>query len=200
LGKTIVVQKKKMTISDIKRGVMIVVEDAPFLVLTSKHSHVGRGGANTQTRIKNLRTGKVLERSFRSSDKVVEANIEKHDGVFIYEKNGEYWFHEAGDKSKRFSLSKDVIGEQTQYLLPQMEVTAFHFVNDGEEEIINIDIPIKVDYKVVEAPPSIKGNTVSTGNKVVTIESGAKVSTPLFIETGEIIRVNTETGEYVERV
>ena len=149
-----------------------------------------------QSKIKDLRTGKVLDKTFKSSDAIEEAEIERRDAVFIYERNGEYWFNELGNPSARFALSGGVIGSQAQFLKSKMEIKAFIFKGD----IINIELPIKADYKVIEAPPSIKGNTSSGGSKLVTIEGGAKINTPLFVEEGDTIRVNTETGEYTERV
>ena len=185
----------KLSINDLKRGSRIVIGGDPYIVMYVKHIHMGRGGATLQTKIRNLKSGKVLERSFKSSDSFEEADIERLQAQFIYERNGEYWFHETGNPSSRFSLEKDVIGDQAIFLKPKMEISTFIFRGD----FINIELPIKVDYKVIEAPPTIKGNTSQGGNKQVVIEGGAKITVPLFIETGDIIRVNTEIGEYVER-
>lgn len=186
----------KLDINDLKRGLLVAIDGSPHIVLSAKHSHMGRGGAVVQTKIKNLRTGKVFERSMKSSDDIHEARIEKLRAIFIYERNKEYWFHEAGNPSNRFSLREDVIGEQASFLKANMEIKAFLF----NKEVINVELPIKADYEVMDAPPSIKGNTSQGGNKMVTIKGGFKVTVPLFIETGDIIRVNTETGEYSERV
>lgn len=185
----------KLDINDLKRGGLVVHEGDPYIVLSVKHVHMGRGGASVQTKMKNLRSGKVLDRNFKSADTFEEANIEKLNAEFIYERNGEYWFNESGKKTNRFSLVSDVIGESALFLKPGMEVRAFMFGGN----IINIELPIKADYKVTEAPPSIRGNTSSGGDKVVTIEGGAKVTVPLFIEEGDVIRINTDTGEYTER-
>jgi len=185
----------KLDISDLKRGGLVVYDGDPYMVLSVRHVHMGRGGASVQTKIKNLRSGKVLDRNFKSADTFEEADIEKLNANFIYERNSEYWFNESGNKGNRFSLVKDVIGDAAPFLKPGMEVKAFIF--DGG--VINIELPIKADYKVIEAPPSIRGNTSSGGDKVVTIEGGAKVTVPLFIEEGDVIRINTETWEYAER-
>ena len=185
-----------LDINDLKRGSLIVLEKDPYIVLSAKHSHIGRGGASLQAKMKNLRTGKVLDKGFKSADTFEEANIERLDSVFIYERNGEYWFHEKADKSKRFSLKSEAMGEQAKFLKTNIEVKAFLF----KDQFINIELPIKVDYKVMEAPPNIRGNTSSGGDKVVTLEGGAKVTVPLFIEEGDMVRINTDTGEYSERV
>jgi len=186
----------KLDINDLKRSSVIEIDKTPYIVLSVKHIHMGRGGASVQTKIKDLKSGKVLERNFKSSDNFDEAQIEKVDVEFIYNKGDEYWFHESGAPSKRVSLDKDAIGEQSKFLKSKMAIRAFLF----KGEVINIELPIKADYEVIDAPPSIKGNTSSGGNKLVTIEGGAKVSVPLFIEAGDKVRVNTETGEYTERV
>jgi len=186
----------KLAINELKRGSFIAIDGLPHIVMFAKHSHMGRGGAVVQTKIKNLRTGKIFERSMKPSDNIDEARIEKLRANFIYERNKEYWFHEVGHPSNRFSLGKDVIGEQALFLKPKMEIKTFLF----NGEIINIELPIKADYEVTDAPPSIKGNTSHGGNKIVIIEGGSKINVPLFIETGDIIRINTETFEYAERV
>lgn len=185
----------KLDINDLKRGSLVVIDSDPYIVMHVKHTHMGRGGASVQSKLKNLRTGKIVEKSLKPSDSFEEANIEKLDAGFIYERDGEYWFHEKGDKGKRFSLNGEVIGEQAKFLKGGVRVRALIF----KEDVINVELPVKADYKVVEAPPNVKGNTSQGGNKVVTLEGGAKVTVPLFIETGDIIRVNTDTGEYTER-
>ena len=185
----------KLDINDLKRGSIIVFEGSPSIVLSAKHIHMGRGGAVVQSKIKDLQTGKIAERSFKSSDSFEEAEIDKTNVVFIYERNGEYWFHEKGKPGSRFPLGAEEIGEQSIYLKPNMEVLAFMF----NGQVINIELPIKAEYEVIDAPPSIRGNTSSGGSKQVTIEGGAKVNVPLFIEAGDRIRVNTDTGEYAER-
>lgn len=189
-----------MDINDLKRGSRIVLDGDPHLVLFAKHVHIGRGGAHVQTKVRNLKTGKVFERNFKGAESFEEADLKKMGARFQYEKRGEYWFHEEGKPANRFLLSGEALGEKARFLKPNMEVTALIFKSGGgEEEIINIDLPIKAEYVVLEAPPSVRGGTAQGGTKTVTIEGGVKVQTPLFVEAGDKIRVNTETGEYVER-
>jgi len=184
-----------LSLSDIKRGTKIVIDGDPYIVMYTKHVHMGRGGATLQTKLRNLKNGKILEQSFKAGDNVEEADMRKKSAVFAYAKRDEYWFHEEGSPSERFELDKDILGDQAQFLKPKMKVTALLF--DGE--IINVDLPIKVDYKVIETPPNVKGGTAQGGNKIATIEGGAKINVPMFVEVGDRIRVNTETEEYVER-
>ena len=124
------------------------------------------------------------------------AEIEMMPVIFIYVNRGEYWFNEKGNPKNRFQLSADVIGSAAQFLKGGTEVTAYKF----GEKFISIELPIKMELEVTEAPPAIKGDTASGGGKMVTLETGAKINAPLFINTGDIVRVNTQTGEYTERV
>jgi len=185
----------RLDINDLKRGGLITIDGSPYTVLSVKHVHMGRGGASVQAKLRNLRTGKVLDKNFKPADNIEEANIKKLDAEFIYERNGEYWFHERGDKGKRFLLTGDVIGEQTKFLKGGIGVRSLIF----NGEVINVELPTKADYKVIEAPPNVKRGTAQGGSKIVTIETGARINAPLFVEEGDLIRINTDTGEYAER-
>lgn len=198
-----------LTASDLKKGSLIIIDGAPYAVLSVSHSHIGRGGAIFQTKIRNLKTGAILERNFKPGDSLREAEILKMQAQFIYERHSEFWFHQRGVPANRFSLSADALASKNIFLKPGMEVVALKFIKDekaspgdgrSREEIINIELPIKADYKVIEAPPNIRGNTADGGRKAVTVEGGLKVNVPLFIEEGDTVRINTETGEYAERV
>jgi elongation factor P len=197
-----------LSINDLQNGIYIVYERMPFQVLEVQHLHMGRGGSSIQTKLKNLKTGQILARNFKPSDTFEEAEIEKQKVKYLYNHRNEYWFSEiSNDRSdiskltenntaRRFKLSKEQIGNTINFLKPNTIVEALNF----RGAILNITLPIKMDFKVTEAPPSTRGNTAQGGAKTVTIETGAHITTPLFIETGDIIRINTQTGEYVERV
>ncbi len=185
-----------LDINDLEKGSSIIFDGDPFIVLEISHQHVGRGGSSIQTKLKNLRTGQVLSRNFKPADEFEEAEVEELKSKYLYSTKGEYWFSEAANPGKRFSLNDEVIGGQKDFLKPDMEAVALVF----NEKIFAVRLPVKVEYIVTEAPPAIKGNTAQGGTKIVVIESGAKVSVPMFIGEGDIIRVNTQTGEYAERV
>jgi elongation factor P len=185
-----------LTANDLKNGMVIVFEGDPYQILESQHSHIARGSSNIQVRLKNIKTDSVINRSFKSSDKFKEAEIEREKIEYLYNHRGEYWFSSFGNRSKRFALKEEFLGDEKYFLKPNTEFEAVKFKN----EVINISIPIKMNFKVVSAPPNIRGNTAQGGSKIVVLETGAKISTPLFIEEGDIIRVNTEKEEYVERV
>ncbi|HVN26766.1 MAG TPA: elongation factor P [Candidatus Paceibacterota bacterium] len=182
--------------TDLTKGVLFIMDGSPYEVIETHFLRMQQRKAVVQTRIRNLITGKLLDRNFQASDSFEEAEITKKNATFIYASRGEYWFHEEGNPKNRFSLSEELVGEQGRFLKPNTKVQTMIF----NDKVINVEIPIKMEFKVTEAPPSIKGNTAQGGTKSVTIEGGAKVNVPLFVNEGETIRINTQTGEYVERV
>jgi len=182
--------------TDLTKGTVFVMDGSPYEVLEMNFLRMQQRKAVVQTRIRNLITGKIVDRNFQASDNFEEADIERKNAIFIYANRGEYWFHEEGNPKERFSLSEELVGTQGQFLKANTKVVTMVF--DGK--VIKLDIPIKMDFKVIEAPPAIRGNTAQGGTKQVTIEGGAKVNAPLFINENDVIRINTQTGEYVERV
>jgi len=182
--------------NEITLGKVIIFDNEPWEVIGSHVFRKQQRKPVNATKLKNLITGRVTEYSFHQSEKVEEADIESKDIKFIYTQKGEYWFHEDGNPAKRFSLKEEQIGYGAKFLKKDVIVKAMVF----NEEIIGVKLPIKVELKVVEAPPNMKGNTAQGGNKVVKVETGATVNAPLFINEGDIIRINTGNGEYVERV
>jgi elongation factor P len=148
------------------------------------------------TKLKNMMTGKVTEYSFHQSEKIEEAEIESREVKYLYNNRGEWWFCLSNDPSKRFSVKDEQIGSQSRFIKPNTVITQLLF----RDMPMGFIFPITVDLKVVEAPPSIKGDTATGGNKVVKLETGATINAPLFVNEGDIIKINTETGEYRERV
>ncbi|MBI2446532.1 MAG: elongation factor P [Parcubacteria group bacterium] len=185
-----------LSINDLQNGINIVYEETPYQVLEVLHLHIGRGGSSIQTKLKNLKTGGVLNRNFKPSDVFEEADILKQKVKYLYSHRDEYWFCEENNQVKRFKLSQEQIGNAINFLKPNTVVEALNF----KGVILNVTLPIKMDFKVIEAPPATRGNTAQGGTKTVTIETGAQINTPLFINEGDIIRINTQTGEYAERV
>ena len=181
---------------EIKERKYIVFNDEPWEVLTSHVFRKQQRKPVNATKLKNLITGKVTEQSFHVSEKVEEAEIDKSDAKYLYKNRGEFWFCEPNDPSKRFSLPEDTIGKRGDFLKTNSVINIMKF----GEQIIGVDMPIKVELKVTEAHPAVKGNTAQGGSKIVKVETGADVQVPMFIKEGEIIRINSETGEYAERV
>ena len=185
-----------LSYTELKKGALFVKDDEPYQVLESSFSRMQQRKAVVQATVRNLRTGKVTNLTLQPSDHFEEAEVEKRPLVFLYQHRGEFIFVDPGDKKNRFVLSTETIGDAHKWLRPNTEVTALFF----EEKLLTFTIPIKLDFKVIEAPPGVQGDRAQGGTKAITIETGVTINTPLFINTGDVIRVNTETGEYVERV
>ncbi len=174
----------------------IVVEKEPYEVLSSHVFRKQQRKPVNAVKLKNLVTGKVSEISFHVSDKVEEADISTKEIKYLYTNRGEFWFCETSDPSKRFMLAESVLGEQMRFVKANSVIPALVF----DEKIIGVKLPIKVDLKVTEANPAVRGDTVKGGNKQVKLETGATLLVPMFVEEGDVVRINTETGEYTDRV
>jgi len=185
-----------LNVNDLKPKVFFVYEGQPYVVLETHHLKMQQRRPTVQTKMRNLINGKVLERNFAQSDVFEEADIERRKVKFLYNHREQYWFSYENNPSKRFLLTAELIGEATKFLKANTILDSIEY----NGEIINIELPVKMDFKVIEAPPAIKGDTAQGGVKQVKIETGASVNVPLFINQDDVIRINTETGEYTERV
>lgn len=185
---------------ELKPGKCIVIDGEPYMVTESIFSRVQQMKPTMQTKLKSLISGKVVSRGFKETDKIEEAEMSYKPIKYLYTNKGESWFCEEKDPSKRFKLEEAVVSDYIDLIKTNSIVNAMVFTIDDEEKIIGLKPEAKVDLKVVEAPPSIKGNTAQGGSKMVKVETGAMINTPLFIDVGDIIRVNTQTREYSERV
>lgn len=186
--------------NEIREGKIIVWDGLPHEVLSSHVFRKQQRKPVNATKLKNMITGRVAEISFGSSEKAEEADISTRPAIYLYKAKDEVWFCDPKDKSNRFSLKESMAGDKIRFIKSNNEVELIIYTDEDEEETtIGIKIPIKVELKVTDAPPAIKGNTMTGGNKVATLETGATVNVPLFIETGEVIKINTSTGEYIER-
>lgn len=186
--------------SEIRERKIIIYEDEPCEVMESHVARTQQRKPQNQVKLKSLLSGRTWNTVFHASDKADEAEITKKDVKFLYANKGEYWFADPENPKDRFQLSEKLISDITKYLKPNENVTALVWDNDGEEQIISVKVPVKMEFVIKEAPPSIRGNTANGGGKVATLENGLSITVPFFLETGDKIRINTETGEYVERV
>ena len=182
--------------SEITEKKYIVMDGQPFEVISAHVFRKQQRKPVNATKLKNLMTGKVTEYSFHVSEKVEEAEIESREVKYLYTSRGEWWFTEAEDPSKRFKVTEEQVGPQGKFLKANTVVEQLLF----REQPMGFKVPITAELKVVEAPPNVKGDTATGGQKTVVLETGATISVPLFINEGEVIRINTETGEYRERV
>ncbi len=175
---------------------VIIFNDEPYVVVSSHVFRKQQRKPVNVTKLKSLKSGRVVEYSFHQNENAEEAELEKKMITYIYESKGEYWFHEVGDKSKRFALPLDLIGPGAKFMKANSEVEALVY----NEEIIGVSLPIKVELKVTEAMPAVKGNTAQGALKEVTLETGAHLMVPMFINEGDVISINTETASYAERM
>ena len=187
--------------SEIREKKIIIYSDEPCEVVESHVARTQQRKPQNQVKLRSLISGKVFPATFHVSDSADEADITKREITFLYHNKGEYWFCEPEDKSKRFKLDEVLLGNSVKFLKENGNVTALIWTNDDDEEkIIKLSMPIKMELKVKEAPPAVRGDTSKGGNKIITLENGATLNAPMFISEGDIVRVNTETGEYVERI
>jgi len=181
--------------NEIKEGKFIIYDNEPWEVLSSHVFRKQQRKPVNATKLRNLITGRIAEPSFHVSEKVPEADLQTKDIKYLYTNRGEWWFSEANDPSQRFNMTEDAVGNGAKFLKANSIVQALIF----DEKIIGVKLPVKVELKVIEAHPAVKGNTAQGGTKSVKLETGAEIQVPMFIKEGEILRINTQTGEYTER-
>ena len=174
----------------------VTMDGDPYLVLSNNIAKKDRQKASNNVRMKNLRTGNVIERTFHQSDVLEDAYMEKKAIKYLYTNRGESWFCEINNPKERFSLPDDVVGGMPKFVIDNSEVDALLF----EDKIMSINIPIKVELKVKESPDAVKGNTSSSATKEATLTTGLLIQVPQFINVGDVVAVNTETSQYTERV
>jgi elongation factor P len=187
--------------NEIREKKIIIHADEPCEVVESHVARTQQRKPQNQVKLRSLISGKVFPATFHVSDSADEADITKREITFLYKNKGEYWFCDPEDKSKRFKLDEALIGVPGKFLKQNGNVTALVWTNDEDEEkIIKLSLPIKMEFLVKEAPPAVRGDTSKGGIKVIILENGANLNAPMFIKEGDKISVNTETGDYVERV
>ncbi len=182
--------------TDLRKGTLFIYNSQPHEVLDFSLNFKGRGSSTVSVKIKNLISGNVVSKTFHTGDNFEEAEIETKELKFLYQSRGQYFFCEAEGPSKRFFLTEEQVGEPVRFLKPNQIVKGFVF----NDQFINIELPVKVQLKVAEAPPGIKADRSEAGMKQVVLETGATISTPLFVKQDDVIEVNTQTGEYTRRV
>lgn len=175
---------------------VILLNDEPYEVLDAHVFRKQQRKPVNQTKLRHLITGKVTEQAFHVSEKVEEADLSLKPVKFLYENRGEMWFCDEKNPADRFKLSPETIGVGGKFIKVNTVMEALVF----DEKVIGLKVPIKVDLLVKEAPPAVKGNTAQGGSKQIVLETGVTINAPLFINEGDIVRINTELGQYVERV
>jgi elongation factor P len=185
-----------LSYNEILKGSVIDHNNEPYEVLSAHIFRMQQRKPVNQTKLRHLVSGKVVEISFHQNETVTEADIGHMEANYLYTNRGESWFAEEGNAKNRFSFPEEAVHDKVQWLTPNSSVEVLTY----EEKPMTIKIPVKVELEVKDAPPAVKGNTVSGGTKLVELVTGAKVDVPLFINTGDVLRINTDTGTYTERV
>ncbi|OGG49175.1 hypothetical protein A3G63_00930 [Candidatus Kaiserbacteria bacterium RIFCSPLOWO2_12_FULL_52_8] len=185
-----------LSYNEILPKTIITYNGEPYEVLSSHIFRMQQRKPVNQTKLRHLVSGKVVEISFHQNESATEADVGKMQARYLYTNRGESWFAEEGNPKNRFSFPESSVHDKVQWLAQNALVDML----TNEEKPITVNIPVKVDLEVTDAPPSTKGNTATGGNKLVTLSTGAQVNAPLFINSGDVVRINTDTGEYVERV
>lgn len=182
-------------INDIKKNSKVLIDGYPYTVVDFEHVKPGKGAAFTRCRLKNLKTGQQLERTFKSGEKFDEPNLEHRSMQYLYPENDMYTFMD-NENYEQLSVSKDLLGSQVTFLKENMEVGVMFF----DEKPISIELPIFVELPIVYTEPGFKGDTATGASKPAKLAGGHMVTVPLHLKEGDILKIDTRTGDYVEKV
>ena len=183
-----------ISVTDLRNGTKVEMEGGLWECLDYQHQKIGRGGAKVVAKFKNLETGSIVEKTFNSGEKLQDIFIDYKTMQYLYSDGDQYTFMDL-ETYEQPTLMKDQIGDGSKYLKENIEVTVDYF----RGKALKVTLPNIVELKITQTDPGIKGDTVSGGSKPAILESGATVNVPLFINEGEVIRVDTRTGEYLGR-
>jgi elongation factor P len=183
-------------VQDLRKGTTFIDDDGNlFVVLDYQHNKQGRGNATINIKARNLRTGATIQKSFQSGGRVQDVRLETKKVQYLYKDGDNYVFMDQ-DTYEQPTLSAEMLGDHAQWLQEGVVVELLTY----EDQPIDIELPTTVDLKVIDTAPAFKGNTASGGGKPATLETGAVVNVPFFVQVGDTVRVNTESGEYLTRV
>jgi len=180
--------------NDFKTGVTIELDGDAYQVVEFQHVKPGKGAAFVRSKLKNVRTGAVIERTFAAGEKIPKAHLERREMQFLYHDGEAYIFMDVNN-FEQMPISEETMSEAKKFLKENMNVSVLFFGGN----IIGVDFPSQVELAVTETEPGIKGDTASGGSKPATVETGAVVRVPFFINVGDVIQVNTKTGDYIGR-
>jgi elongation factor P len=181
--------------SDLRKGLKIIIDGNPFIVVQADFVKPGKGAAFTRTKMKNLLTGGVIERNIRSGEKIELADIEENDMTFLYKEGEDFVFMDK-KSYEQMHVNKETVGDDWRWLKDNLDVQVMFY--NGRP--IGLTCPNFVELKVMRSDPGVRGDTASGASKPATLETGAQINVPLFINEGETLRIDTRSGEYVERV
>ena len=181
--------------SEFRNGLTILLDSELYTMVEFQHVKPGKGGAFVRTRLKNVKTGRVIDRTFRSGEKVEDVRLEKKTVQYLYRDEDHFVFMDSNTYDQ-IPASKEVVGEKSKFLKEGMDVEILFHGRDP----IGVDPPIFVELQIAKTEPGVKGDTASGGSKPATLETGATIQVPLFIEEGEMVKVDTRSGIYIERI
>ncbi len=184
-----------ISVNDFKTGVTIELDNMAYQVMDFQHVKPGKGAAFVRAKLRNLKTGATIEKTFRGGEKVPRAHLNKREMQYLYNDGDAYVFMD-NENYEQLSIPADIIGDDVKWLLENMNIGVLIYNND----ILGIDLPNFIELKVTQSEPGIKGDTATGATKAATLETGAQVQVPLFVNEGDVIRIDTRTGEYMERV
>ena len=183
-----------ISVTDLRAGAVFEDKGQYFLVLSYEHSKIARGSGNVKVRVRNLETGTTIDRTFNTGAKVADANLARKKSQYLYRDNQGFHFMDPVSY-EQFTVDRKLVVDITKYLKEGMDLTLLA-VDDNP---VGMEIPKIMDYKIVQTGGSARGNTVGAAQKDAVLENNLVVKVPLFIKSGEVIRVDTRTGQYVER-
>jgi elongation factor P len=182
------------TTSDFRRGLRIEIDGQPYTILDFEHHKPGKGAAITRCRLRNLVTGQLVTPTMRSGEKVGTPDVEDKDGQFLFSSGDTYTFMDP-KSYEQYEISKEMLGEQTAFLVDGMQVSILFY----QGKAVSVELPNSVVLEIVETEPAVKGDTATNATKRAKLQTGHMVNVPLFMKEGEKVKVDTRTGEYVER-
>lgn len=183
-----------ISVNEFKTGVSIEMDGQAYVVVDFQHVKPGKGAAFVRAKLKNISSGGMVEKTFRAGEKVAKAHLDRREMQYLYN-DGEGYIFMDNESYEQISITPEAIGDGVKWLLENMNIHVLVF----QDKIIGIDLPNFVELKVVETEPGVRGDTATGATKNATIETGAVVQVPLFIEEGDVLRIDTRTGEYMER-
>lgn len=183
-----------INVNDFKTGVSVEIEGDAYVVVEFQHVKPGKGSAFVRTKLRNARTGAVVEQTFNAGVKLPKAHLDRREMEYLYH-DGEFYVMMDVETYDQLQLSESQMGDNKNFLKENMHLSVLSYKGN----VIGVDLPGNVELEVIDTEPGIKGDTASGGNKPATLETGAVVRVPFFINVGDRIKVNTSTGEYIER-
>jgi len=183
------------TTADFRNGMVFLLEGDLYSIVEFLHVKPGKGGAFVRSKLKNVKTGAVVERTFRAGERIEEVRLERRPMVYLYNAADEYYFMD-NETYDQFPISDELIKDSIPFLKENTEVEVLMH----GDAIIGVEIPLFVNLRVVDTTPGFKGDTVTAGSKPAQLETGATIQVPMFLEPGDVVKVDTRTGTYIERV